>query len=151
MFKISGAFFTDIITNSSSTVYTTATNEDTLFSIFDEVIRSLGGTQSAKELFDVYIVASDTDLADFLCDYEGDDELYLGIGTDVEHFSKLSWREQQIFVEKLPLKKKVWLSSEYTQSRDYVNTSYVVSTKEGKELPITKLLESLFDVYEGYE
>lgn len=146
MFTIKGAFFTDIITNSSSVVYTWATSKENLYSIIDEVLEEVGSEKKARDLFDIYVIAGD--MFD-VCEQEEYADFFTSL--DMEEFLTLDYSGQYNKLKELPLAEQERLTEEYRRNRDYVSTDYVVVTKSGQESRITKLIGNLFDSAEAYE
>ena len=151
MFTVKGAFFTDIITNSSSVVYTWATSKENLYSIIDEVLVEIGSEKKARDLFDIYIVSSDMfDWLRDVCEEEEYAEFFTSF--DMEEFLSLNYKEQYKKLKELPLVEQERLTNLYSQNSDsYTNSSYVVVTKSGQESRITRLIGNLFDSAETYD
>lgn len=64
MFVLSGTFLTDIITNSSSVVYSAASSVGSLQSLLDEILAAVGVNKTAAELFNISIILDGLEYAD---------------------------------------------------------------------------------------
>lgn len=147
-FTIKGAVFTDIITNSSSVVYTWAASKENLYNILDEVLAVAGSKSTAKDLFDIYIVGEDLEISN--------DEMAALVDMNYEDCENLSWHEQNKLIKEMSPASMEKLTelfrAESDNGRDgYLpDTMYKVYTKEGKESPITKYVANLFDSEGSY-
>lgn len=68
--KLNVHSFVDIITNSSTEIYTYATNEENAYKLINEILKIAGSEKKAEDLFNVSIVPKDWDT---IIDYAEDD------------------------------------------------------------------------------
>lgn len=150
MFLIHGLFTTDIITNSSSVVYSEASSPATLHAVFNEVLGLVGHQGKSEDLFDIYEVPSRLEEAD-----EYVDDFFDVFGVDEDAYESASWTERgkMIMEAGLRLIKEGKLDSEMFRDQDSygLDSSYLVVLKDGTETEIGKRLNGLFDTTASYD
>jgi len=155
IFYLPGSFITQIITNSSSVVYTTARDVEAVYAVFDEFLKDLGLELTAKEVMTVEMVPKLDHIIDRITDslfeYEDlpEDEvepvLLELLNLYEEDYSAFKQAVLRLYVESEFLREYI---NDLTDS-DSTPSNYVVSI-EGKHSKIGELLSKLFDAEEFY-
>lgn len=148
-FIIRGSVITDIITNSSSVVYSYASGKTAIFTVIDEILKDVGSKKTAKDLYDVFVVAE--------CLL---DNYYVGetLAAEPEAFEEFFGIPQEQYWGhsgddqlKLVKERRKELSpetlerlSENLATASENETCYIVRKKDGSESSIGNLVASLF-------
>ena len=161
MFIVHGLFSTDIITNSSSVVYTQANNVGRLYELIDAILKLIGSDKKAKDMFDIVIIPSSTDwIAEELSvevvlekSFRAHAEkigrtLEEMLGCEVKDLEDIKWQEGDKILEKFVIElAKTGYEFELEEDHD---SSYVVYLKDGQPTAIGSLVEGLFESHEYY-
>lgn len=144
MFLLKGVFSTDIITNSSSVVYSRATSVESLHEFINEILSMFGVSKKSEDVFDILIIPDDLKYTD---EHIDEYDFYELFGFDKKSFEKLSWSERYNLTEKrgleLAIEGKLELSL-FEDEYGYMDSSYLVRQKDGTDTNIGKMLEGLF-------
>lgn len=144
-------FSTDIITNSSSVVYSMASTPDTMHDFIDEILQYFGTEKKSRDVFDIFVLP---DL----------DRLHWGEIEDmdkevIDRFSdlnKLKWTKEigELYVQRgIELVKEGTLKPSDFADTDYgyYNSSYLISLKDDRQTKLGQLVESLFSHKASYD
>ena len=147
-FTVNVDFFTDIITNSSSVVYSQASGVETMFAFLNDVIKEFGVDKTAEDIFDVVIVPDMDRLEDWIFSWYDED----GFQEKIENLPQ----ENRLGVVK---EKAVELASnpnfdmdEIYEYPEYEESSYLITTRDGKDTGLGEKVAKLFTheaVYDG--
>ena len=154
---IRGSFITDIITNSSSVVYSYAYGANAFYKLVNELLQEIGVDKKAEDLYDVYVIA------DKLLDYpeelfeDDPDKFEEFFGVTSEEWDDMSWDEERKLIEKAISEKSPEelekMSDEIPENYDgfAAETSYFIRTKDGRESALTNSVLSLFSHEASYD
>ena len=139
-FILHGVFATNLITNSSSVVYSAANGPSSLHAVINEVLQVAGINKKSEDLFDIVVIPSNFDrLLDDL-----DEDFFADHNIDQEWFDALSWKEQEAEALRLFKQGTITMDMTYDNYESYEDSSYLVSTKDGTLTEIGELINRLF-------
>ena len=144
-FTVSG-FMTDIITNSSSVVYTKSSPKE-FITFVDELFVELGVDKRCSDLFDVFEIPS------YLSEDDEFLENYLTEEQQLE-MTGLHYTEQEqycikIYVNGLRAGEPEFIVTDYDYR--YYNTNLLVLSKDGKETKLGKMVAAIFTSVASYD
>lgn len=147
-------FSTDIITNSSSVVYSMATSVDSLHDFIDEILKHFGTDKKSRDVFDVIVVPT---YLDDIYEYLYSDSL-----EDVMHkyadLPELVWKNDNYQeIEKMYIDRTIELiksgelsASDFAGEHGYYDSSYLISVKDGAETELGNMVSRLFSHEASY-
>lgn len=154
--EIKAPFSTDIITNSSSVVYSMATSVDSLHSFIDEILKYFGTDKRSRDVFNI-VIMPDLDKLAYIGDYfdQMDEDLVERIKPeygdlfDAPYGKDIVKQIRDIGVRLVS--QGIIPSDVFDNGYDYSDSSYIVSLKDGKETELGSLVQQLFSHEASYD
>jgi len=147
---ISNPFSTDIITNSSSVVYSMATSVDSLHDFIDEILKYFGTDKKSRDVFDIMILPDLERLR-----WGGIDSLDDEVASRFSDLEKLEWSREvgDLYVQRgiQLVKEGVLHADDFVNTDGFYNSSYLVSLKDGSETKLGNMVEHLFSHEGSYD
>lgn len=154
---IKNPFSTDIITNSSSVVYSMATSVDSFHDFIDEILRHFGTGKNSRDVFDI-IVLPDLGKLEYIDEYLDNGSLdELDLGKIKERFGDIfnepysRDKRKRVLAIAIELVKEGIIPVDVFDNGYYQNSSYLVSLKDGSETNIGNMIEELFSLEASYD
>ena len=152
--------YLDLVTNSSSVVYSSANGVNNIKSAFNEILKYAESGKTFDDVFNVRILPEKLlDLnyfSEFLDDFDESDWEFDSVITQVDYL-QLGWKERQAEAKKIrPQFMDNWDNWEgdmslFESEYGFVSSSYVVTLKDGTATKLGSMLFGLFSHEGSYD